>query len=65
MSEFEFCEDAGEACSKTARDEIIREMFPELHWLCCMALSIPLSTAWPERGFSAPCRVKTKQRIYC
>ena len=37
-------------------------MFPELHWLCCIALSIPLSTAWPERGFSTLCRVKTKQR---
>ena len=37
-------------------------MFPELHWLCCIALSIPLATAWPERGFSTLCRVKNKQR---
>ena len=36
-------------------------MFPELLWLCCIALSIPLSNAWPERGFSTLCRVKTKQ----
>ena len=25
-------------------------------------MSIPLATAWPERGFSTLCRVKTKQR---
>ena len=31
MSEFEFCQDAGEVCSKIARDKIFREMFPELH----------------------------------
>ena len=61
MSEFEFCQVAGEVWSKIARDKIIREMFPELHWLCCIALSIFLSTAWPERGFSTLCRVKTKQ----
>jgi len=29
---------------------------------CCVVLSIPLVTAWPERGFSTLCRVKTKQR---
>ena len=32
--EFKFCQDAGEVCSKIARDKIFREMFPELHWLC-------------------------------
>ena len=62
MPEFEFCKDAGEVCSKIARDQIFQEMFPELHWLCCIALSIPLATAWPERGFSTLCRVKNKQR---
>ena len=60
--EFEFCKDAGEVCSKIARDQIYQEMFPELHWLCCIALSIPLATAWPKRGFSTLCPVKTKQR---
>jgi len=29
---------------------------------CCIVLSTPLATAWPERGFSTLCRVKTKQR---
>ena len=62
MPEFEFCKDAGEVCSKIARDQVFQEMFPELHWLCCIALSIPLATAWPERGFSTLCRVKNKQR---
>ena len=33
-----------------------------MHLLCCIALFIPLATAWPEGGFSAMCRVKTKQR---
>ena len=37
-------------------------MFPELHWLYCIALTIPLATAWPERGFSTLCHVKNKQR---
>ena len=27
----------------------------------CIALSIPLSSAWPEQGFSTLCHVKTKQ----
>ena len=62
MSKFEFCQGAGEVCSKIARDKIFREMFPEVHWVSCIALSIPLLTAWLERGFSTLCRVKTKQR---
>ena len=62
MSEFEFCQDPGDVCSKIARDNVFQQMFPELHRLCCIALSIPLATAWPERGFSTLCRVKTKQR---
>ena len=62
MPEFEFCKDAGEVCSKIARDQIFQEIFPELHWFCCIALSIPLATAWPRRGFSTFCRVKNKQR---
>ena len=62
MPEFEFCLDAIAVCSKIVRDKIFQEIFPELHLLCCIALSIPLATAWPERGFSTMCRVKTKQR---
>ena len=60
MSEFKFCPVAGEVCSKIARDKIIREMFIELHTLYCIALSIPLSTAWPDRGFSTLCRVQNQ-----
>ena len=62
MQEFEFCLDAIAVCSKIVRDKIFQEIFPELHLLCSIALSIPLATAWPERGFSTICRVKTKQR---
>ena len=62
MPEFEFCLDPIAVCSKIVRDKIFQEIFPESHLLCCIALSIPLATAWPERGFSNICRVKTKQR---
>ena len=62
MPEFEFCLDAIAVCSKIVRDKIFQEIFPELHLLCCIALSIPFATAWPERGFSTMCHVKTKQR---
>ena len=62
MPEFKFCKDAGEMCSKIARDQIFQEMFPGLHWLCCMALSILLATAWQEQGFSTLFRIKTKKR---
>ena len=62
MLEFEFCKGAGEVCSEIARDQIFQEMSPELHLLCCIALPIPLATAWPERGFSTLDQVKTKQR---
>ena len=48
--------------NKIVRDKIFQEVFPELHLLCCIALSIPLATAWPERQFSTMCRVKTKHR---
>ena len=62
MPEFEFFLDAIAVCSKIVRDKIFQEIFPELHLLCCIALSIPLATAWPERGFFTMCHVKTKQR---
>jgi len=51
MPEFAFCRDASAVGSKTVRDEIFREMLPELYRLCCIALSIPPATAWPQRGF--------------
>lgn len=60
--EFNHCNNAYAVCSKIARDKVYEGMFPELHRLCCIALVIPLSTAWPERGFSTLCRIKTKQR---
>ena len=62
MEEFNHGKNADEFCTKISRYVIYRQMFPELYRLCCIALSIPLSTAWPERGFSTLCRVKSKQR---
>ena len=60
--EFEFCDGASEVCRKIARDKLLAQNYPELHWLSCVALTIPLSTAWPERGFSTLRRVKNQQR---
>ena len=60
--EFEFCLYAIAVCSKIVRDKTFQKIFCELHLLFCIALSIPLATAWPERGFSTMCRVKAKQR---
>ena len=62
MPVFEFCLDAIVVCSKIVRDKIFQKIFTKLYLLCCIALSIPLVTAWPEREFSTVCRVKTKQR---
>ena len=62
MPEFEFWLDTIAVSSNIVRDKIFQEIFSELHLLCCIALSIPFAIAWPERGFSTTCRVKTKQR---
>ena len=62
MPAFEFCLDAIVVCSKIVRDKIFQKIFAKLYLLCCIALSIPPVTAWPEREFSTVCRVKTKQR---
>ena len=62
MEEFMFCNDAGDVCKKIVRDSVYRDFFPELHQLCCIALTIPLSTAWPERGFSTLARIKNPKR---
>ena len=60
--EFEFCKNAADVCSKLVNDCVYRQMFPELYALASIALTIPLSNAWPERGFSTLARIKTKQR---
>ena len=62
IPEFKFCRDAVAVCGKIVRDKIFQEVFPELHRLCCIALSIPLATTWPEQGHSTMYRVETKQR---
>ena len=60
--EFQYCKTGFDVCSKIARDSIFARIFPELKYLCCVALVIPFSSAWPERGFSTLVRIKTKQR---
>ena len=62
MGEFKECSDAADVCIKIAKDKLVKNFFPELHYLCCLALTIPLTTVWPERGFSTLSRIKTKQR---
>ena len=59
---FHHCKDAGEVCKLTNKDSFYKKLSPELQKLANIALTIPLSTAWPERGFSTLSRVKTKQR---
>ena len=62
MSEFEFFQVDGEVCSKIARDKIIREMLPELHWLCCIALSILCQPLGHSEGFySMSCQNQATQ----
>ena len=61
-SEFEFCKNAADVCTKLTKDDAYGLIFPELQRLASIALMIPLSTAWPERGFSTLARIKTKLR---
>ena len=56
------CKDAGDVCRHISKDSFYTKFSPELQKLANIALTIPLSTAWPERGFSTLSRVKTKQR---
>jgi hypothetical protein len=62
LVEFETCRGAAEVCQRMIRSVAYTPIFPNLTCLARIALTIPLSTAWPERGFSAMKRVKTRQR---
>ena len=59
---FYHCKDAGDVCKLISKDNFYTMLSPELQKLANIALTIPLSTAWPERGFSTLSRVKTKHR---
>ena len=59
---FHHCKYAGDVCKLISKDSFYTRLSPELQKLANIALTIPLSTAWPERGFSTLSRVKTKQR---
>ena len=60
--EFKHCENAAAVCTIMLKNSIYRQMFPDLYQLATIALTIPLATAWPERGFSTLARIKTKSR---
>ena len=55
-------DDAGAVCSIISKRDIYKQMYPDLWLLATIALTMPMSTAWPERGFSAMARIKTKMR---
>ena len=56
------CKTAGDLCTKVLCQEERFAMYPEVVELMKIAMTIPLSTAWPERGFSALKRVKSFMR---
>ena len=58
---FHDCKDAGDMCRFISKDNFNTKLLPGLQTLANIALTIPLSTVWPERGFSILSRVKTKQ----
>ena len=39
-----------------------KDAFPDIQKLATIALTVPLSTCWPERGFSTMLRIKLKSR---
>ena len=51
-----------ELCSTICRDHFYRTAYPEIIKLAQIGLTIPLSSAWPERGFSRLKNIKTKNR---
>ena len=56
------CRSAGELCTKVLSQEERFTMYPEILQLMKITMTIPLSTAWPERGFSALKRIKSLMR---
>jgi len=61
-TEFASCSSAGQVCRILAKESFYKEMYPEISSLASIALTIPMSTAWPERGFSTLKRVKSTSR---
>ena len=56
------CRTAGNLCMKVLSQEERFGMYPEVIELMKIAMTVPHSTAWPERGFSALKRVKSFMR---
>ena len=53
---------AADVYSLVCRDAFYEQAYNEIRILCQIALTIPLSTAWPERGFSRLSNIKCKAR---
>lgn len=56
------CKGAAQVCGILGKDSFYKEAFPDIQKLATIALTIPLSTCWPERGFSSMLRIKSKSR---
>ena len=44
------------------KDQFFNRRFPEIQKLTKIALTIPLSTTWAQRGFSIMAEIRTKKR---
>ena len=60
--EFSTFKNAIDICRILCADKLYFQFFPDLVVLARIAMTIPLSSCWPERGFSTLTRVKTKYR---
>ena len=61
ITEFSDCRTAADVCQRIIRSPAYI-CFPNLNTFAQIALTIPMSTAWPERGFSTLKRIKTSSR---
>ena len=61
VTEFRDCRTAADVCQRMIRSPAY-SCFPNLCTFAKIALTIPMSTAWPERGFSTLKRIKTSSR---
>ena len=51
-----------QVCKLLVKQSFNVGMYPEICSLAQIALKIPVSTAWSERGFSTFARIKTKSK---
>ena len=56
------CKGAAHVCAVLCKDAFYKDAFPDIQKLATIALTVSLSTCWPERGFSTMLRIKSKSR---